>query len=184
MERLIGKVTRDMHRSATYVRVNVPQFDSCPLSLRASIRGFDRSQFKQGVVVEVEPWDRGSRFKVVTVFDPVDVEDEDCRCDSEERPEFDMRWVRFFLGVRYYKEPRDRELMQRLLVNSLSMSRSEAIKVTGSYGTWIVCRLDQFARFLIVRDRAGFVNGFADLKVEYVDSDEKQKKVIQVAGRD
>lgn len=182
MTKLFGRVSWDMSRAACYVRVNVPQYDGIPLSVKATMGGFSRNQFTKGTVVEIEPAG-GCKYRIVRVFVDSDEYDDVCRgdyCDDER----DTRMVRFFLGKRYFKDDYTRRLMLDILTKSLGMTNREAHGATASYGTWIVCRLDQFARFLIVRDRLGIVNGFQDLRVEYVDSDEKQKKVIVVADRD
>lgn len=190
MEKMLGRVSRDMHRTAVYVRVHIPAShpgDSGPLAIKATIGNFSKSTFKKGMVVEITRSTHnicGAKYHVTEVFDLVDTEKDDrgdC-CDCCDLEDDDNRVVRFFLGQRYFKEERDRRAMMDVLRRSFSMSQSEAAAVTNGFGMWIACRETQFARFLINRDFAGIPNGFQDLRVEYADVN-RPKKIIHVYGR-
>ena len=185
---LIGRVSRDLHRSATYVRVNVPGYDGVPLALKATRGIFDRGLFKKGVVVEVTRTDKNDarRYAVTRVFkeEPGDIDEPDfdeCDCNPVEVRAL-TKQVRFFLGSRYFNDYQTRDRMIRVLSSSFGISHSEANHICRGLGTWVQCREEQFCRFMINRDAAAIPNGFQDLRVEYVDA--KPQHVVNVADRD
>lgn len=188
MDSLIGRVSYDLHRNATYIRVNVPGHDGVPLSLKVTRGVFDRSLFKKGVVVEVARSDKNDarRYHVTRVFkeEPGDIDEpeaaEECYC-----PETFLsrtKQVRFFLGCRYFNDASSRDRLIRVLASSFGIEFSEANRICRGLGSWIICREEQFARFLINRDAAAIPNGFQDLRVSYVDREPGHS--VDVSGRD
>jgi hypothetical protein len=93
--------------------------------------------------------------------------------------------VQFFLGERYLADPR----CATVLKEAFGMKNKQeveyqyhggpGVKDAGKFhdGIWITCRLDQFATFLIQRDKAGMQNGFKDLKAKMI---VKQPSPIEV----
>lgn len=184
MKTLIGRVERDFHRAATYVRVAVPGHDGVPLCLKATRGVFDRDLFKKGVVVEVarsNPND-ATKFHVVKVFNEttgeVDLEELYCPDTTLTR----TKHVKFYVGSRYFNDANLRDRMIRVLAASFGIEHCEANRICRGLGTWVVCREEQFARFMINRDAAAIPNGFQDLRVTYVDSEPGH--VVDVTKRD
>ena len=180
-KRLIGRVNRDFHPCAVYVRISVMRHDGVPLAIKATRDGFDRKLFKRDRVVEVEQCGSAS-FRVTAVFmDSNEDETLDERCECYDT-DSDDGTVRFFLGKRYFHgDTRDR--MARVLRLALGVTPHEAAYITKGDGTWITCRESQFARFMIHRDEEGIPNMFQDLRVERILKKTKPKNEIDVTGR-
>ena len=53
--KLVGEVSRDLHHSAAWVRVQVMQIDGIPLSLKAHRGAFERKEFVKGRVRRGHP---------------------------------------------------------------------------------------------------------------------------------
>lgn len=176
---MLGRVSCDMHRCATYARINVPAWDGGPhLSIKATITGFTKNQFTKGTVVEVErnPVD-GRRFRVTTVFQDADEE-----CPWGDVCEPDDKIVRFWLGRRYFDDVEMGNRMRDVLRDALGFNNIEANRATTEKGCWVTCRESQFARFLIERNMRCLPNLFQELRVEY-HSKPKPSPEIDVSDR-
>lgn len=73
--------------------------------------------------------------------------------------------VRFWLGEQYLRKNN----IYPVLMKAFGLGEEEARGLyndscAGDDGFWITCRPDQFARFMIYRNKAGVRNGFMDLQ--------------------
>lgn len=155
----LGKVQRSLHPACSYVRVSVSrEGERVLLSVKATFSNFRFSDFKRGDWVEMvrDPND-ATRYSVVRLLkerSPT-VKEEKVVPVKEEK-------IRFFLGCRYYDHPRLPYVLNKAFgTNAKSIHGTEG-------GLWIVCRPDQFAKFMIYRNEAGITNGFMDLQAKVV----------------
>ena len=74
--------------------------------------------------------------------------------------------VRFWLGSRYFQGVTDYDRLIDVLDKSFGQEFPFPRDVIKGEGFWVICRPDQFARFMIFRNAAGITNGFMDLKAE------------------
>lgn len=72
--------------------------------------------------------------------------------------------VRFWIDYRYFQQRGMYDVLKKAF--NLDENRAMAAKTGPNDGFWIVCRLSQFARFMIYRNEAGIKNGFMDLKAD------------------
>ena len=83
--------------------------------------------------------------------------------------------VKFFVGNKYLQISKFYDVLGRAFGLDEQTARKLAnLQTTGCHdkwygGFWIVCRPDQFARFMIYRNDAEITNGFMDLKAELIE---------------
>lgn len=175
--KLLGYVTTDLHRYASYVRVNVPQYDGVPLSLKVDRGNFqDHSFFVKGRAVEVT-LPVGHTGYISNVFFENDLGMDEKVCGGYE-PEPQL--IDFFIGERYFRDVGHAHSMGNILMKVFSIKAAEYKTLVKRNGFWIRCREDQLARFMISRNAHGLPNGFMDLKVKYVN--DKPKKIVDVSS--
>jgi hypothetical protein len=186
--------------------VGVPQDNGTTLSIKATFTGFSREDLVKYTWVELQRTDKNDarKYKVTRYFDqPVEPEvSGDCDAvkscvDSYGEPNWgqDDR-VKFYLGGQYLSGSTF-GLVQSILWKAFGLKPYEtnSWEVTPSYsqssyqctGKWVICRPDQFARFLIHRDDNGIPNGFKDLKSKLVKAQPKKdcyRLVSEICGRD
>lgn len=189
MTTYLGKVSYDLYKHATRVRVNIPGTDGIPLSVKAIIGNHSRNLFTKGRAVEVEQAQHDGRlFRVTKVFAALDNSVE-ITCNFHVRvPNADAfkkdntmtygtkNWqgnmsydrVRFFLSDCYYNSGCKRDAMRAVLNKAFGLSCDHSAQYMASTygGFYIICRPSQFARFMVYRNEAGQKNGFMDLQVK------------------
>lgn len=174
---MIGEVFYDLHPSATYVRVSIPQHSGISLALKVTRGDFDRYLFKKGRIVEVQESCKRDhrRFIITRVFDeakvPVNVSFKITVPNADALvKEKTVEKVKFYLNSKYFENP---ELLG-VLGRVFNMTHEE-YRVTFNQGTGLtfICTTDQFARFLIDRNLNGIKNGFMDLNAKLIHSEPK-----------
>lgn len=193
-KKLIGIVTWPPNRQASYVRVNIPNWkDDIPLSVKATFTDFDWRDFEAGAVVEVERSDPrdARRFKVLRLMKAVAPKSEftialnmEVRNADEFRrnQKMDNR-VRFFISYKYLQNKAIYPVMRQSL--GLDDSVARELYRQQANGFWVICREEQFARFMIYRNNAGIQNGFMDLKADIVPAcGDIYERIASAAGVD
>ena len=176
---LMGTVSCDPHPKSGYVRIESPQHDCAfPLSLKASLNGFGRCDVSKGDIVTVERTSGGYRgWKLLKVNKVQDTEVPPIKtCVTIKVTTDDPDRVRFFLPKRYFQTRVTPKGMSKgtclhVLCKAFDMLMSESQDLMQRYpdGFHIVCRQDQFARFIVYRNDAGeCINGIKDLEPELI----------------
>lgn len=82
--------------------------------------------------------------------------------------------VRFFVGKRYFRTTDEVTRLYTVLQKAFDISKTQSsdLILKNEEGFFVVCRPSQFARFMIYRDQEGIPNGFQDLRVELLKTDE------------
>ncbi len=184
----LGKVSCVPNKQACYVRVSLPQDDGLPLSIKATFTGFNRTSLEKNTWVEVERSDArdARRYRVLRFFNDVVgpvkpkvealgySEARNCAFDPPQGKTTADDRVKFYLGGQYLAEGRTFKKIQGILwsafglcaadTHSWMVKRSFSQPSYAQQGKWILCRPDQFARFLIHRNDQGIQNGFKDLQ--------------------
>lgn len=156
----LGKVSYDLHKSASRVRVSIPGTDDIPLSVKASLNYFPREAFVKGTVVEVEQCQHdGRRFRVTQVFDEFTAVNFNVNAPDAKALNKGEEKVKFYLGSKYFENHKMKDILRR----AFNLSHNEYHKVIRRGSVHIICTTDQFARFLIDRNLNGIKNGFMDL---------------------
>lgn len=175
-ERHLGRVSYAPNHQSCYVRINISKEDGVPLAIKASFSGFDYRCIKKGDWVEVRQTNpRDARCYGVTRFlkdvppkeaNPCSEIFADTKGDTVNiTTEGTMKdRVRFWLSDYYFQ----RNNIYPVLAKAFDLSENHAREAARGpeEGFWIICRPDQFARFLIYRNKAGIKNGFMDLTAE------------------
>jgi len=176
----LGKVSCDLHKCASRVRVSIPGIDNISLSVKATLGGFKRNRFVKGLVVEVEQCKHdGRRFRVTTVYDPTVLKKpvEDAEAFGRQQCG-DQNWkkdctplmskeekVRFYIGPKYFEHHE----MEGILSRTLNVTPDECNRIARrGAGLTVIATTDQFARFLIDRNLNGVKNGFMDLNPKLI----------------
>jgi len=179
----LGKVSCDLHKCASRVRISCPGTHGIPLSVKASLNNYPRHLFKKDVTVEVEQCKHdGRKFRVTRVFEtmkkPVNVVLKIGIPDAEmfkrlqaqafvakKKKDQPMEKVKFYLNANYFDHPE----MKNVLNRTLGILFGELAGVRyHNRGLTLICTTDQFARFLIDRNLNGIKNGFMDLNAKLV----------------
>ncbi len=181
MNTYLGKVSCDLHKCASRVRVQIDGTDGIPLAVKASLNSYPHTLFKKGVAVEVKQSKHDGRVFIVTqVFEPVRKSAHVVfrvrnagvfkkeQCDLLNSKEGEK--VRFYLCSNYFNHPDLHDVLNRTLgVTFQEFQRAKR----DDKGMTFLCTPDQFARFLIERNRNGIKNGFMDLSAKLVRPEKK-----------
>ncbi len=183
----LGKVSCDLQKFVSRVRVTITGAVHGHLSVKADLNDFSQTLFVEGRIVEVERCGAaqervsGVGFRVIRVFDELEKEEyvspggnpcsevslkeEEVCIMSTNTMSHDR--IRFFISSSsYYNTQRQRDCLRSVLEKAFDMSPclSEKYMAQNYGGFFVVCRPSQFARFMIFRDAAGLKNGFIDLQ--------------------
>lgn len=186
----LGKVSCDLHKCASRVRVQIEGTDGIPLSVKASLNNYPRVLFKKGVAVEVEQANHDGRvFHVTQVLEPVrksvhlNFQITVPNANAFKRNQTMENRVRFFIGCKYLQNNAIYSVMRNALGLDDSVARELYRRATD--GFWVICREEQFARFMVYRNNAGVPNGFMDLRATIIQAvGDVYERIASAAGVD
>jgi hypothetical protein len=198
-QRLLAYVSYPPGAGAYYVRLNIPEwrYPGVPLCIRATFSGFDRRDFAEGDAVEVERVDpKDARYyRVVRLLRTVEVEKSVNitvrvpnagafrNAENFKGGQKMTDRVRFFVGHKYLHHNRFYPVLEEAFGLAESVARELYQRNAALDGFWIICREDQFTRFMIYRNSAGIQNGFMDLKAEIIPaSGDVYQRIARKAG--
>lgn len=196
-KKYLATVSYTPDKSAAYVRLKVSRpNERLPLSVKATFTGIDRDDLKKGQVVEVRRSSETdhTKYHVVGIIENVGVrsvapyrtldaqaeEPTDLLDDGGDEPQ-DQEHVRFRMARRYFlgnstRNGMDKETGAKVCANAFGMHVEDVKRIMAANpdGFFVLCRLDQFAHFIIERFTIGnCINGIRDLAPQLLTEERK-----------